>query len=52
MASQDEKKPQRLATLAIHGGQIPDPTTNSRAVPIYATTVSTSCFLLFKTQQY
>jgi O-acetylhomoserine (thiol)-lyase len=38
MASQDEKKPQRLATLAIHGGQIPDPTTNSRAVPIYQTT--------------
>lgn len=25
-------------TLAIHGGQEPDPTTNSRAVPIYQTT--------------
>ncbi len=25
-------------TLAIHAGQIPDPATNSRAVPIYATT--------------
>jgi len=25
-------------TLAIHAGQVPDPTTNSRAVPIYATT--------------
>jgi O-acetylhomoserine (thiol)-lyase len=25
-------------TLAIHGGQDPDPTTNSRAVPIYQTT--------------
>ncbi len=25
-------------TLAIHAGQIPDPTTNARAVPIYATT--------------
>jgi len=28
----------RLATLAIHGGQQPDPTTRSRAVPIYQTT--------------
>jgi O-acetylhomoserine (thiol)-lyase len=28
----------RLATLALHAGQKPDPTTNSRAVPIYATT--------------
>src|SRR6202142_529579 len=27
----------RLATLAVHGGQQPDPTTNSRAVPIYQT---------------
>jgi len=27
----------RLETLAIHGGQEPDPTTGSRAVPIYAT---------------
>src|SRR3954463_5530938 len=25
-------------TLAVHAGQAPDPTTNSRAVPIYATT--------------
>jgi O-acetylhomoserine (thiol)-lyase len=25
-------------TLAIHAGQVPDPATNSRAVPIYATT--------------
>jgi O-acetylhomoserine (thiol)-lyase len=25
-------------TLALHGGQVPDPTTGSRAVPIYATT--------------
>jgi O-acetylhomoserine (thiol)-lyase len=30
--------PQQLATLAIHGGQVPDPTTNARAVPIYQTT--------------
>ncbi|MCC7409555.1 MAG: O-acetylhomoserine aminocarboxypropyltransferase/cysteine synthase [Phycisphaeraceae bacterium] len=28
----------RLATLALHGGQSPDPTTHARAVPIYATT--------------
>ncbi len=28
---------QQLATLAIHGGQSPDPTTKSRAVPIYQT---------------
>ena len=30
--------PQQLATLALHAGQVPDPTTNSRAVPIYQTT--------------
>ncbi len=28
----------KLGTLALHGGQSPDPATNSRAVPIYATT--------------
>ncbi len=28
----------RFGTLALHAGQVPDPTTNSRAVPIYATT--------------
>jgi O-acetylhomoserine (thiol)-lyase len=28
----------RPDTVAIHAGQIPDPTTNARAVPIYATT--------------
>lgn len=28
----------RLETLAVHGGQDPDPTTGSRAVPIYQTT--------------
>lgn len=27
-----------LATLALHAGQPPDPTTGSRAVPIYQTT--------------
>jgi O-acetylhomoserine (thiol)-lyase len=30
--------PQRLGTLALHAGQVPDPTTTARAVPIYATT--------------
>ena len=29
---------QHLATLAVHAGQVPDPTTGSRAVPIYQTT--------------
>jgi O-acetylhomoserine (thiol)-lyase len=33
-----EDNPQQLATLAVHGGQVPDPTTGSRAVPIYQTT--------------
>lgn len=28
----------RLGTRSVHAGQVPDPTTNSRAVPIYATT--------------
>lgn len=32
------EKPQSLDTLALHAGQEPDPATNSRAVPIYATT--------------
>ena len=35
----DSKTPQQqLATLALHAGQVPDPATNSRAVPIYQTT--------------
>lgn len=33
-----EAKKQQLATLAVHAGQTPDPTTGSRAVPIYQTT--------------
>jgi O-acetylhomoserine (thiol)-lyase len=33
----DEVK-QHLGTLAVHAGQVPDPTTGSRAVPIYQTT--------------
>ena len=32
-----EAKPYQDGTLALHAGQIPDPTTNSRAVPIYQT---------------
>lgn len=35
----DEQTPNfHFNTLAIHGGQTPDPTTNARAVPIYQTT--------------
>ena len=33
-----EEKQYRPETLAVHGGQEPDPTTLSRAVPIYQTT--------------
>lgn len=33
-----EQKKYRLDTIALHGGQQPDPTTNARAVPIYQTT--------------
>ncbi len=36
--SQNEAPQQHLATLAVHAGQSPDPTTGSRAVPIYQTT--------------
>ena len=28
----------RAETIALHGGQVPDPTTNARAVPIDQTT--------------
>jgi len=28
---------QHLSTLALHAGQVPDPTTGARAVPIYQT---------------
>src|SRR5580698_2937034 len=33
-----EAKKQHLATLSLHAGQQPDPTTGARAVPIYQTT--------------
>ena len=31
-------KKYHLETLAIHAGQVPDPTTQARAVPVYRTT--------------
>ena len=34
----DDQKTLGFETLALHAGQTPDPTTNSRAVPIYQTT--------------
>ena len=35
---QKENKTPQFETLALHGGQAPDPATNARAVPIYQTT--------------
>lgn len=35
--SKEESPKQRLATLAVHGGQTADPASKSRAVPIYQT---------------
>ena len=34
----DEAPKLGFETLALHGGQVPDPTTGARAVPIYQTT--------------
>jgi O-acetylhomoserine (thiol)-lyase len=34
----EDNPQQQLATLAVHAGQVADPTTGSRAVPIYQTT--------------
>ena len=34
----EQEKAYRMATLALHAGQAPDPTTGARAVPIYQTT--------------
>lgn len=34
----EPQAPQRLATLALHAGQVPDPATTACAVPIYSTT--------------
>jgi O-acetylhomoserine (thiol)-lyase len=36
--SNGNKAPQKIATLAVHGGQEKDPATKARAVPIYQTT--------------
>jgi O-acetylhomoserine (thiol)-lyase len=36
--TQDAERTLHLDTLALHAGQRPDPATNARAVPIYATT--------------
>jgi O-acetylhomoserine (thiol)-lyase len=36
--SQEQEILRGLGTLALHAGQVPDPTTTARAVPIYATT--------------
>src|SRR6266446_9985173 len=38
MANDQDTPTPHFNTLAIHGGQSPDPTTNARAVPIYQTT--------------
>jgi O-acetylhomoserine (thiol)-lyase len=38
MPEDSKTPPQHLATLALHAGQVVDPATNSRAVPIYQTT--------------
>jgi O-acetylhomoserine (thiol)-lyase len=38
MSNENATPKPRIATLAIHGGQSADPTTKSRAVPIYQTT--------------
>ena len=36
--AQSEKSGWGLETIGLHGGQVPDPTTGARAVPIYQTT--------------
>jgi O-acetylhomoserine (thiol)-lyase len=38
MANEQNNNKPHFNTLAVHGGQVPDPTTNARAVPIYQTT--------------
>src|SRR3569833_1284375 len=38
MSDESNTPPQQLATLALHAGQVVDPATTSRAVPIYQTT--------------
>ncbi|MFA5393367.1 MAG: O-acetylhomoserine aminocarboxypropyltransferase/cysteine synthase [Candidatus Ratteibacteria bacterium] len=36
--SEEKKNGLRFETIALHGGQVPDPVTGARAVPIYQTT--------------
>ena len=38
MSEQSAAPKQQFATLAVHAGQVVDPATNARAVPIYQTT--------------
>jgi O-acetylhomoserine/O-acetylserine sulfhydrylase len=38
MAEEAKKRNYRFETLQLHAGQVPDPTTGSRALPIYQTT--------------
>ena len=38
MGTNGKKRHYRFETLQLHAGQVPDPTTNARAVPIYQTT--------------
>ena len=38
MSTNGKKRPYKFETLQLHAGQQPDPTTHSRAVPIYQTT--------------
>jgi OAH/OAS sulfhydrylase len=38
MSNSEKSKNYRFETLQLHAGQVPDPATNSRAVPIYQTT--------------
>ncbi len=38
MSATEQKRNYRFETLQLHAGQVPDPATNARAVPIYQTT--------------
>ncbi len=38
MSATDQPRTYRFETLQLHAGQVPDPATNARAVPIYQTT--------------
>lgn len=36
--AQEDKRQLHFETLQLHAGQVPDPATNARAVPIYSST--------------